>query len=114
MALMESLRLDDVVGAVPVHGLAGIWGTLAAGLFFSGDLFNVDRVLIQLLGVAAAFLWVFPVALLMYFTLSKTIGLRVPKQHEQRGLDFSEHAESGYPEFGQSLTYDASELGRRT
>ena len=114
MALMESLRLDDVVGAVPVHGLAGIWGTLAAGLFFSGDLFNLDRVLIQLLGVAAAFLWVFPVALLMYFILSKTIGLRVPKQHEQRGLDFSEHAESGYPEFGQALTYDASELGRRT
>jgi Amt family ammonium transporter len=113
MALMDALRLDDVVGAVPVHGMAGVWGTLAAGLFFSGDLFNLDRVMIQLLGSAVAFIWAFPLALLMYFVLSKTIGLRVPMQHEQRGLDFSEHAESGYPEFSQSVTFDTSELGRR-
>lgn len=114
MALMDALRLDDVVGAVPVHGMAGVWGTLAAGLFFSGDLFNPDRVMIQLLGSAVAFIWAFPLALLMYFGLAKTIGLRVPMQHEQRGLDFSEHAESGYPEFSQSVTFDASELGRRS
>jgi ammonium transporter, Amt family len=114
MALMDALRLDDVVGAVPVHGMAGVWGTLAAGLFFSGDLFNLDRVMIQLLGSAVAFIWAFPLALLMYFGLAKTIGLRVPMQHEQRGLDFSEHAESGYPEFSQSVTFDASELGRRS
>ena len=114
MALMDTLRLDDVVGAVPVHGMAGVWGTLAAGLFFSGDLFNPDRVMIQLLGSAVAFIWAFPLALLMYFGLAKTIGLRVPMQHEQRGLDFSEHAESGYPEFSQSVTFDASELGRRS
>ena len=114
MALMDTLRLDDVVGAVPVHGMAGVWGTVAAGLFFSGDLFNPDRVMIQLLGSAVAFIWAFPLALLMYFGLAKTIGLRVPMQHEQRGLDFSEHAESGYPEFSQSVTFDASELGRRS
>lgn len=114
MTLMDALRLDDVVGAVPVHGMAGVWGTLAAGLFFTGDLFNLDRVMIQLLGSAVAFIWAFPLALLMYFVLAKTIGLRVPVQHEQRGLDFSEHAESGYPEFSQSVTFDASELGRRT
>lgn len=113
MRLMEALRLDDVVGAVPVHGFAGVWGTLVAGLFYSGDLFDGSRVLIQLLGVAAAFLWAFPLALMMYFLMAKTIGLRVPVQHEQRGLDFSEHAEVGYPEFGQSVTFDASELGRR-
>mgnify|MGYP006372846213 FL=1 len=114
MALMDAQRLDDVVGAVPVHGMAGVWGTVAAGLFFSGDLFNPDRVMIQLLGSAVAFIWAFPLALLMYFALAKTIGLRVPMQHEQRGLDFSEHAESGYPEFSQSVTFDASELGRRS
>ncbi len=114
MALMERWQLDDVVGAVPVHGFAGVWGTLAAGLFFAGDLFDVSRVGVQLLGVAAAFVWVFPLALLMYFILAKTIGLRVPALHEQRGLDFSEHAETGYPEFGQSLTFDASALDRRT
>ncbi|MBF7730170.1 ammonium transporter [Pseudomonas sp. N040] len=113
MALMDKLCLDDVVGAVPVHGICGIWGTLAAGLFFNGDLFNPERIQVQLLGIGAAFVWAFPLALVMYFLLSKTLGLRVPVQHEQRGLDFSEHAESGYPEFGQAVTFDTSELGRR-
>jgi Amt family ammonium transporter len=114
MFLMNKLCLDDVVGAVPVHGFCGVWGTVAAGLFFSADMFNSSRVAIQLLGVVAAFLWVFPVALLMYFILAKTIGLRVSVQHEQRGLDFSEHAETGYPEFVKTLTFDASELTRRS
>ncbi len=113
MALMDALRLDDVVGAVPVHGLAGVWGTLAAGLFYHDDLFNAGRVLVQCMGVAAAFLWAFPVALLMYFLLARTIGLRVPAQDEQQGLDYAEHAESGYPEFGLAVTYDADGLGRR-
>lgn len=113
LALMVRLRLDDVVGAVPVHGFAGVWGTVAAGLFYTGDLFDGSRVAVQLIGVAAAFVWAFPVALLMYFILDKTIGLRVPVLHEQRGLDFSEHAEVGYPEFGQSLTFDSGDLGRR-
>ncbi len=40
MRLLERWQLDDVVGAIPVHGFAGVWGTLAAGLFFNGDLFS--------------------------------------------------------------------------
>lgn len=113
MRLLDSLRLDDVVGAVPVHGFAGVWGTLAAGLFYTGDLFNWDRVGVQLLGVGAAFAWAFPLALALYFVLSRSVGLRTSTQHEQRGLDYSEHAEAGYPEFNQTLTYDGAELARR-
>lgn len=113
MRLMDRLRLDDVVGAVPVHGLAGVWGTVAAGLFFTGDPFSWARVSVQLIGAGAAFLWAFPLALAMYLILAKTVGLRTSTQHEQRGLDYSEHAEAGYPEFNQALTYDGNELTRR-
>lgn len=113
MRLMERLRLDDVVGAVPVHGFAGVWGTLAAGLFFSGDLFNWERVGVQALGAGMAFAWAFPLALAMYLVLAKTVGLRTSSQDEQRGLDFAEHAEAGYPEFNQTQTYDGAELVRR-
>jgi len=97
--VMFLLRLDDVVGAVPVHAFAGAWGTLAAGMFKTGDLFNLEQVIVQVVGISAAFLWVFPLSLLMYYLLDKTVGLRADSIAEQRGLDFSEHYEIGYPEF---------------
>jgi ammonium transporter, Amt family len=93
------LRLDDVVGAVSVHAFAGVWGTLAAGMFFHGDLFDITRIVVQLVGIAACFLWVFPLAYLMYWVIDKVIGLRVSTIDEQRGLDYTEHFEIGYPEF---------------
>ena len=103
--LLERLQIDDVVGAVAVHGLCGAWGTLAAGLFFKDDLFNGERVLVQLLGIAAAFLWAFPLSLATFWILKKTIGLRADSLHEQRGLDYTEHTEIGYPEFQKDLTH---------
>lgn len=113
MRLLERLQMDDVVGAVAVHGFAGIWGTLAAGLFFNGDLFSWARISVQLIGAGMAFAWAFPMALMVYFLIAKTIGLRTSTQDEQRGLDYAEHAEVGYPEFGQTVTFDGSELTRR-
>jgi ammonium transporter, Amt family len=113
MRLLDRLQLDDVVGAVPVHGFAGVWGTVAAGLFFSGDLFNWERVGVQLLGAGVAFLWAFPLALLLYLLLAKTLGLRVSTQDEQRGLDYAEHAEVGYPEFNLAQTFDRDALPGR-
>lgn len=97
--LLDKLRLDDVVGAVSVHAIGGAWGTLAAGLFKAGDLFNWDVVRVQLIGIGAAFAWSFPLALLVYWLIDKLIGLRAPSMHEQRGLDYAEHYEVGYPEF---------------
>jgi Amt family ammonium transporter len=58
-ALMQMMRLDDVVDAVSVHGICGAWGTLAAGLFFAGDMFNPDIILVQVIGILSAFLWAF-------------------------------------------------------
>lgn len=104
--ILLAFRLDDVVGAVPVHAFAGAWGTLAAGLFYDGDLFNGQRVMVQLLGVIVAFGWAFFTALIMYMLVSILAGLRAPALHEQRGLDLSEHAETGYPEFPQNTLYN--------
>ena len=97
--LLEKLRLDDVVGAVSVHGIAGAWGTLAAGLFKTGNLFSPDQAIVQITGISAAFLWAFPTSLFVFWIIDRTMGLRADSQDEQRGLDFAEHSEVGYPEF---------------
>ena len=102
---MERLRLDDVVGAVPVHGFAGAWGTMAAGLFLQGNMFDPAQIAVQAVGVASAFFWAFPLSLIVFFLIDRTIGLRSSTQHEQLGLDFTEHDEIGYPEFHQNVTY---------
>ncbi len=97
--LLNALRVDDVVGAVPVHGFCGVWGTLAAGLFLIDNPFSLSVFMVQLLGVIAAFMWAFPVALLVFWLISVTMGLRTDSLSEQRGLDYSEHYETGYPDF---------------
>lgn len=102
---MRARRLDDVVDAVAVHGMGGVWGTLAAGLFVSGNLFDLEQVGIQLLGIAAAFVWTFPLSWLVYRGVAVVVGLRSSTIDQQRGLDFTEHAEIGYPEFQQSVLH---------
>lgn len=67
----------------------------------------------QLLGAGVAFVWAFPLALMFYLLLAKTLGLRTSTQHEQRGLDYAEHAEVGYPEFNLAVTFDNNDLSRR-
>ncbi|MFN9028914.1 MAG: ammonium transporter, partial [Betaproteobacteria bacterium] len=104
-ALLVQIRIDDVVGAVAVHLVGGIWGTIAAGLFNAKALFSLDQVGVQLLGVVAAGVWAFPLALAMYWLIDKAIGLRATPLQEQRGLDFTEHAEVGYPEFQQEIVH---------
>lgn len=97
--LLTSFKIDDVVDAISVHGFCGAWGTLAAGLFYAGDMFNADKVGVQLIGIAVAFIWGFGIAFCSYFLINLLVGMRASSLHEQRGLDFTEHAEIGYPEF---------------
>lgn len=102
--LLKRFKLDDVVDAVSVHGFCGAWGTLAAGLFFAGDLFDGQRILTQVLGITVAFVWTFATAFAVFWVIKRTLGLRVSSIDEQRGLDFSEHFEIGYPEFQTDLS----------
>ena len=96
---LTRLRIDDVVGAIPVHGFCGAWGTLAVGFFYAGDLFNLERIVAQFIGVAVAFIWGVSVSYGMFALMNKLVRVRVPVRFEQRGLDISEHKEIGYNEF---------------
>ncbi|GAJ97328.1 LOW QUALITY PROTEIN: ammonium transporter [Geomicrobium sp. JCM 19055] len=102
VALLDNkLKLDDPVGAIAVHGICGIWGTVAVGLFaLEGGLFyggGVALLGIQALGVAAVMAWV----LGSTFVVVKIIGalgggIRVSEEEELAGLDFSEHGSNAY------------------
>jgi ammonium transporter, Amt family len=105
--LLLRMKLDDVVGAVAVHGFAGAWGTIAAGIFFIDNPFNSTIILVQIIGVISAFAWTFLTALAMYLLIAAFVGLRASPMHEQRGLDLTEHAEIGYPEFPMQTAYTA-------
>jgi len=108
--LLLKWGIDDVVGAVGVHGFGGAWGTLCAGMFLTGDLFNVFVIGVQLLGIISCFAWALTLGLALYGLIHLFMGLRSSSLHEQRGLDFSEHAEIGYPEFMQASAYTKEAL----
>jgi len=94
----DRVRVDDPVGAISVHGVCGAWGTLAAGIFaIEGT--SLKIVGVQLLGMAACFLWAFLTGLVLFKLLSVTVGLRVSPEEEMEGLDYGEHAASAYPDF---------------
>jgi ammonium transporter, Amt family len=104
--------LDDPVGALSAHGLAGVWGTLACGIFtdpklaaynavgqggllYNGSFEQLGR---QALGVVTVFAFVFAVSYATFWAIKKTYGLRVTADEEEAGLDISEHGMYGYPE----------------
>jgi Amt family ammonium transporter len=107
-------KLDDPVGALSAHGLAGIWGTLSCGIFtaprlaqynafgdpnggliYSGELTQLAA---QAIGVAIAFAFVFAMSYATFALIKATIGLRVSPEQEEAGLDIVEHGMYGYPE----------------
>ncbi len=106
---LESFGLDDAVGAVAVHGFAGVWGTLVVALFNPEDYFNFNQLLIQLAGIGVAFIWTFPSSWIIFSLVNKLYPLRVNTLDEQRGLDYSEHYEIGYPEFQHELLHPGKE-----
>lgn len=95
--LFDKIKIDDPVGAISVHLLGGIWGTLAVGLF--GDLASFSQVLSQLLGIAVVGVFCFLTSWLMFFSLKRSIGIRVDEKEELEGLDIHEHSMQAYPDF---------------
>ena len=97
VALVDKIRLDDPVGAIAVHLICGIWGTLAVGIF--GNLAGFDQFLNQLIGVAAYAVFCLATSFIILFTLKKVAGIRVSEAEEINGLDDYEHGMSAYPDF---------------
>jgi Amt family ammonium transporter len=95
--LFDKLQLDDPVGALSVHLVNGIWGTLAVGLFAPAS--SGFTLMSQGIGVLATAAFAFPAALLIFFAIKKTIGIRVSEEEELRGLDVGEHGMEAYPGF---------------
>lgn len=93
---LDKFKLDDCVGAVSVHLTCGVWGTLAVGIFGNDADGNALPFLPQLYGVLICGAVAFGSALLIFFIMSKTIGIRVSKEHEEEGMDSHEHGIRGY------------------
>ena len=102
---IERRGVDDPVGAVAVHGVCGAWGTLAVALF-AADGPSLAALGVQATGVAAAFLWTFPLAFGLFHLLRRTMGLRIDGETETDGLDLHEHGTVAYPEFVAMLEGD--------
>lgn len=131
--LLEWLRIDDPVGAVAVHGLAGIWGTLSLGLFACGKygscgptgadnsspvvglLFGggTHQLVAQFIGSAAITLATFVVSLALMYAVKATGTLRVEREGEELGLDMFEHGAKAYPEYSIQATIMPGSSKRR-
>ena len=91
---LDKLKLDDPVGAISVHGVAGIWGVLVVPLTNSDGSFVT-----QLIGVASIFSWVFITSLIVWGLIKLVMGLRVSEEEEYEGVDIAECGKEAYPEF---------------
>lgn len=94
----DKLKIDDPVGAISVHGVCGIFGTLAVGMF--GALASGAQLMAQIKGALAVGLFAFVFAFVVFYILKVTIGLRVSAEEEIEGLDAGEHGAEAYPDFG--------------
>ena len=96
VSFVDAIKLDDPVGAIAVHLICGIWGTLAVGLFSTNP---EHTFLIQLTGVACYAVLCIVSSFLIFYTLKKTVGIRVSEKEELEGLDAHEHGMDAYPDF---------------
>jgi len=97
VAFIDRIKLDDPVGAIAVHLICGVWGTLAVGIF--GNMAGIQQFFIQLAGVSIVGGFSLLSAFIILFILKKTIGLRVDTEEELKGLDLMEHGMDAYADF---------------
>jgi Amt family ammonium transporter len=92
--LLDYLKIDDPVGAWPVHGLNGVWGGIATGIFGANK-----SLMAQIIGSVVVPLWAFGTVFLLILVLKYTMGIRVSREEELKGLDIGEHGEEAYHGF---------------
>lgn len=93
----DKIKVDDPVGAISVHLVGGIWGTLAVGIF--GELAGFSQLMSQLIGVGAVGAFCIAFSFIVFYSMKKTVGIRVPEAEEVEGLDINEHSMRAYPDF---------------
>lgn len=96
VVFIDRMKLDDPVGAISVHLICGIWGTLAVGFF--GELASVAQIISQLIGIASVGIFCFAFAFGLFYILKITLGIRVSEEEEIEGLDIGEHKMRAYPD----------------
>ena len=92
------IKIDDPVGAITVHGICGIWGTIAVGIFSTEH-----SILTQIIGTLTISAFAFVFSLIIFGILKKTLGIRINGELEQQGLDLLEHGHPAYPDFQTNL-----------
>jgi len=95
--LFDKFKIDDPVGALSVHLVCGIFGTLAVGIW--GNLAGVPQLISQLKGIVSIGVFTFVFAYIVFLVLKVTIGIRVSAEEESEGLDIGEHGNEAYPDF---------------
>ena len=93
IVFFDRIKIDDPVGAISVHGICGVWGTLAVGIFSTNAAHSFFT---QLLGTAAISAWAFVFSLVVFGIIKATIGVRVTEEDEVIGLDVTEHGQPAY------------------
>jgi Amt family ammonium transporter len=109
VVMFDRIKIDDPVGAISVHLVCGIWGTLAVGLF--GNLASGAQVLSQLIGILSVGVFCFTSAFILFLALKFTLGIRVSETEEIEGLDIHEHGMHAYPDINDNVTYSRSDRG---
>ena len=97
--MLDKFKIDDVVGAIPVHLFAGIWGTLAVVL--TGGYTGEATLMGQITGILVVGGFVFGTSLVVWLILKATMGIRVTQEAEMQGLDMAELGMEAYPEFAK-------------
>jgi len=93
--ILDKAKIDDPVGAISVHGICGVWGTIAVGIFDFGEI----SVLTQIIGTVSICGFTFVASLIVFGIIKAIIGVRVSEDEEVEGLDIGEHGQEAYPDF---------------
>ena len=96
IVLIDRVGIDDPVGAISVHGVCGMWGTIAVGIFSTNAAHTVGT---QIIGTLAYAVFAFAASLILALLIKSTLGIRVSAEEEDEGLDVSEHGQPAYADF---------------